>query len=63
MKGNNELHLNQATMIEAVQHYLEKIMIAPVPVVKQVKQEQKNGYADIFIIEVGSENESTIGPA
>lgn len=36
MKGNNELVLNQATMIEAVQYWLDSRMVQPVPKVTGV---------------------------
>lgn len=36
MKGNNELILNQATMIEAVQQYLNTQMVAAAPTVVSV---------------------------
>jgi hypothetical protein len=37
MKGSNSLHLNEATMIEAVQEYLDKRMSTHAPVVDGVK--------------------------
>jgi len=57
MRGSNELHFNQATMILAVQHYLEKIMHEPVPKVKHVKQDKSGSYAEVFIIDIVSEDE------
>ena len=63
MKGNNELHFNQATMILAAQHYLEKIMNTPVPKVTSVKQVNTGNYPETFVIKVESDDESTIGPA
>lgn len=37
MKGNNELILNEATLIEAMQEYLDKRMGEFAPVVKSIK--------------------------
>lgn len=43
MKGNNELVLNQATMIEAVQYWLDSRMVQPVPKVTGVVRDASNG--------------------
>jgi len=37
MKGNNELILNEATLIEAMQEYLDKRMGEFAPAVKSIK--------------------------
>lgn len=39
MKGNNELLLNQATMVAAVQMYLDSLMVKPAPKVTLVERE------------------------
>ena len=44
MKGSNELHLNQATIIEAIQEYLDK-RYTPKPRVVSVSTESK-GYGE-----------------
>ena len=36
MKGNNTLELNEATMIEAVQEYLDKRFTKDTPLVKRI---------------------------
>lgn len=48
MKGNNELHLNEATIIEAVQEYLAK-RYTPTPKVTSVAME-KSGYDTTFVV-------------
>lgn len=52
MKGNNKLHLNQATMIEALQYYLEREMPTNTPKVTEVSQGQSRGGAAEFEISV-----------
>ena len=47
MKGNNELLLNEATIMEAVQEYLNKRMGEFAPTVKGIK---KN--SDMFTVSV-----------
>jgi hypothetical protein len=44
MKGNNELRLNEATMIEAVQEYLDKRAIVPKDRVTSVKANNSYGF-------------------
>lgn len=51
MKGNNVLIFNHATMVEAVQHYLNEIMVKS-PVVQSVKQSEEHP-SPRFEIEVG----------
>lgn len=48
MKGINELNFNEATMIEAIQLYLDKIMVEA-PQVTTVKKPQGQ---DVFVIVV-----------
>lgn len=55
MKGNNEFYFNQATMVLAMQHYLEKIMQAPVPKVVDVRKESQGTNTSYFIIKISSE--------
>ncbi len=54
MKGNNELHLNEATIIEAVQEYLDRRAAAvnSAPLVKSVKpgNSQPGGYSQVFVV-------------
>jgi hypothetical protein len=57
MKGANEFHFNQATMVLAMQHYLEKIMQAPVPKVTHVKEVSAGSYAECFVIKTTVEEE------
>ena len=47
MKGNNEFHFNEATMIEAVQEYLNKRMGEFAPTVTSFSQSEYG----LFIIE------------
>ena len=54
MKGVNEMIFNQATMIEAVQCYLEKIMKEPIPVVTKVESKGYDNYIE-FTIKVSDE--------
>ena len=52
MKGSNELHINQATIIEAVQEYLDK-RYTPTPMVVSVTMESKSAYSgDVFVIKL-----------
>lgn len=49
MKGNNELILNEATMIEIVQQWVESTVKGPPPVVKAVKYELE-GMSGSFVV-------------
>lgn len=51
MKGNNELRLNQATIIEAVQEYLAK-RYTPTPFVKSVAMSKESYGSDWFVVQV-----------
>lgn len=44
MKGPNSLHLNEATIVEAIQEYLDKRMTAFSPKVVSVRIEEGHGY-------------------
>ena len=57
MKGDNELRLNTATMIMAVQEYLNARWASttePCPVVKDVKA-NTNSYETAFVVSLKSE--------
>lgn len=56
MKGNNSLHLNEATMIEAVQEYLNARMLSAAPKVTSVKAENSSAYSATFIVNVEEMN-------
>lgn len=51
MKGNNELHLNEATMIEAVQYWLNSRFVNAAPVVHGISG-GKDSYSKIFVVSV-----------
>lgn len=53
MTGVNELILNEATMIEAIQFWLDSKMHQPVPTVTSVKSE-KNTYSSEFRVALDS---------
>ena len=55
MKGTNDLLLNQATMIEAVQFWLDSQMVNPVPKVMNVKVENPNQIQVTFTVSLNSE--------
>ena len=54
MKGRNELHINQSTMIEAMQVWVNKAFASLQPVVTSVKKDDKKslGVSECFIIEL-----------
>jgi hypothetical protein len=55
VKGNNELNLNQLTMIEAIQEYLAKRWTGPTLTVLSVKADRESttyGCMDSFIIKI-----------
>ena len=64
MKGKNEMNLNQATLIDAMQHYLEKIMKEPVPKVTKVIAKGYDSSTEVTITTEGAEDDgaSTIHP-
>ncbi len=49
MIGMNELRLNEATMIQAVQEWLDRKMPHGAPKVRNVKTD-KSGYDEVFIV-------------
>lgn len=51
MKGNNELRLNDATVIEALQEYFDKRFTGAPVNVTSVKREQ-SGYESTFVVQV-----------
>lgn len=57
MKGSNDLILNEATMIEAIQYWLNAQMVKA-PTVTSVKRET-SGLSDQFRIELDSEHEQS----
>lgn len=52
MQGNNELHLNTATIIEAVQLWLDSKMVSA-PTVTDIKA--GNRIDGVFVVEVSSD--------
>lgn len=57
MQGKNEFKLSQAATIEAMQHYLEKIMKEPVPRVTKVSSSGYDNYTEITITVEDAESE------
>lgn len=51
MKGSNEIHINQATMIEAMQEYFNK-RYNPNFKILNVKGTVINGYSETFEIKI-----------
>jgi hypothetical protein len=49
--GNNELHLNTATVMEALQMWLDAKMLASAPTVIDVKSAQGR---DVYVVTVSS---------
>lgn len=54
MIGNNELHLNEATLIEALQFWLDAKLKVPAPTVTGVKMNDAYG-SKTFVVSVSSE--------
>lgn len=54
MKGNNELILNEATMIEIVQLWVESVTKGSPPVVRSVKGEHDDGMSESFRVTLQS---------
>lgn len=52
MIGNNELHLNEATLCLAVQKYLDSGIIGATVLVKSVKYKSSPGAGDTFIFDI-----------
>lgn len=60
MKGNNTLEVNQDTMVEAVQRYLdEEFATGKAPQVLSIKS--KDAFLNTFVVEI-KEKESAMGP-
>ena len=64
MKGKNEMNFNQATLIDAIQHYLEKIMKEPVPKVTKVIAKGYDNSTEVTITTEGADDDeiSTVHP-
>lgn len=58
MKGNNELHINQATMIEAMQLWASATFKAPPPIVLSVKSVGPAGEFVVNVKEAGASAEA-----
>lgn len=54
MKGNNELILNEATMIEAVQFWLDSKMVARAPKVTGISAKNE-GYNQTFAVSLDAD--------
>lgn len=52
MKGANELHLNTATMKEAIQEYLAARFVGAPPTVVDVTAESKYAGSQTFVVRV-----------
>ncbi len=61
MIGSNSIELNQATMVQAVQCWVDKTFQDPKPVVKSVKISADRSYttASAFTVELESVTEKT----
>lgn len=55
MKGNNELRLNHATMIEALQMWIEHQFAQNAPRVVSVEELSSSGYCKEFSVRVTDE--------
>lgn len=62
MTGNNTLILNTATMIEAVQLWLDSRMQAPVPTVTAVEPDNANYGSNTFKVELSSDSDRPAKP-
>ena len=60
MKGNNELHLNTATVMEAVQQWLDNKMPTSSPTVTHFKSSGKGD--GVFVVEVSSDADLPVAP-
>ena len=53
--GNNELHFNEATMIVAMQQYLDSILVSSGAVtVESIEQAATTNYAKAFVVKIKS---------
>ena len=55
MKGKNEMLLNEATMIEITQQWLDRQLTGNAPVVTSVKHEGGDRYCNTFKVSLDSE--------
>jgi hypothetical protein len=62
MQGNNTLILNTATMIEAVQLWLDSRMQAPVPAVTAVEPDKANYGSATFKVELSADADRPAKP-
>lgn len=60
MKGNNELILNEATMIEIVQLWVESVTKGPPPVVRSVKGVRECGAESFSVMLESGENSHAV---
>ena len=60
MKGDNELHLNTATMIEAVQQWLDSRMVRDAPTVTIVKPSGKGD--SMFVVGLSADADRPAAP-
>ncbi len=54
MVGHNELHLNEATMIEAVQYWINSLLVKNKPIVKSISC-SVDTYSKTFVVGILSE--------
>lgn len=54
MKGNNELHLNEETVCEAIQHWLSRSILEPVPKVTGFKKGPSPSSRVVFVVTLSS---------
>ncbi len=59
MKGNNDLHLNEATIIEAMQQWLDREMPKDTPKVTGVKTKSEGYSGSTFVVSVINEEKGT----
>lgn len=52
MKGNNEIRINQSTMVEAIQFWINAQMVIPPKV--DLIEFVKDGYMEMFVIHTTS---------
>lgn len=52
IEGRNELHLNEATLILALQQWLSSWLIGDIPMVKNVRQQASPGGGHVFVVQL-----------
>lgn len=57
MKGTNELHLNEATVREAIQHWLDSKMATSPKVAGFKKDPSPSMYRNVFVVTLESEED------